>query len=151
VKKMARKARLKNWLIVGKIGEFCSVSTATVRRWIKTGEMSAIRLPSGHFRVSLTNFKDFLKRYDMPVSEELYEMSELEERLREAIRQSPEGATLAQLAERLNIALVVDGRAAGSLLDVGEVRKGNNHYYPANSGIEQGNSCMQLGLRGRGK
>jgi len=73
---MARRARAKNWLSVGKIGEYCLVSTATVRRWIKTGEMSAIRLPSGHYRVSIAAFKDFLKRHDIPVREELNEIEE---------------------------------------------------------------------------
>jgi len=133
---MARKARAKNWLSVGKIGEYCLVSTATVRRWIKTGEMSAIRLPSGHYRVSLSNFKDFLQRHNMSVSEELYQMSELEERLLEAVRQNPEGATAAQLAEKLNIANAVVGRVARSLLDVGKIRKEDNRYFPVNFGYE---------------
>lgn len=75
---MARKARVKNWLSVGKIGEYCLVSTATVRRWIKTSELSAIRLPSGHYRVSIADFRDFLKKHDMPIKAELYEVSEPE-------------------------------------------------------------------------
>jgi len=155
VEKMARKAQSKNWLGVGKIGEYCLVSTATVRRWIKTGDMTAIRLPSGHYRVSIADFKDFLKRYDIPVGEELkdflkrygipvgeelftifhppYEMSELETKLLEAIRNNLGGATLVQLAERLEVAPVVAGRAARSLLDAGKIRKEGNRYYPENS------------------
>jgi len=74
VKKMARRARAKNWLSVGKIG--VPGKHSTVRRWIKTGEMSAIRLPSGHYRVSIADFKDFLKRHDIPVREELNEIEE---------------------------------------------------------------------------
>lgn len=46
------------------------VSKVTVRRWIKGSKMSAIRLPSGHYRVSIVDFRDFLKRFGMPISEE---------------------------------------------------------------------------------
>ena len=73
---MTKKSRQRTWLSVGKIGEYCLVSTATVRRWIKTGDLSAIRLPSGHYRVSIADFKDFLKRHDIPVREELNEIEE---------------------------------------------------------------------------
>jgi excisionase family DNA binding protein len=73
VNKMTRKARAKNWLSVGKVSEYCLVSTATVRRWIKNGDLSSIRLPSGHYRVGIAEFKDFLKRHDMPIKEELNE------------------------------------------------------------------------------
>ncbi len=77
---MTRKAQSKNWLSVGKIGEYCLVSTATVRRGIKTGDMTAIRLPSGHYRVTVADFRDFLKRHNMPVKGELFESeSEKEE------------------------------------------------------------------------
>ena len=133
---MTQKASAKNWLSVGKIGEYCLVSTATVRRWIKTGDMTAIRLPSGHYRVSIADFKDFLKRHDIPVREELYEMSELEieTKILEAIRHNPDGATLVQLAERLGVAPVVAGRAVRSLLDAGKIRKEGIRYYPENSG-----------------
>ena len=130
---MANKMRAKNWLSVGKIGEYCLVSTATVRRWIKTGDMTAIRLPSGHYRVSIADFKDFLKRHDIPVREELYEMSDLETKLLEAIRHNPDGAALVQLAERLEVAPVVAGRAARGLIDAGKIRKEGNRYYPENS------------------
>jgi len=70
----------KNWVGVGLVGKYCLVSTATVRRWIKQGELSAIRLPSGHYRVTVADFRDFLGRYDMPVKGELFESeSEKEE------------------------------------------------------------------------
>jgi len=145
---MVRKARAKNWLSVGKIGEYCLVSTATVRRWIKTSELLAIRLPSGHYRVSIAGFKDFLKRHDIPVREELYEMSELEKKLLEAIRHNPGGATLVHLAEGLGVAPVVAGRAARSLLDMGKIRKEESRYYPAqletNSGARKGKQVERM-------
>jgi len=72
----------------------------------------------------------------MPVREELelYEMTELEARLLEAVRSSPEGASLVHLAEKLKIAPVVAGRVARSLVDMGKVRrKEDNRYYPVES------------------
>ena len=130
---MTQKVWAKNWLSVGKIGEYCLVSTATVRRWIKSGELPSIRLPSGHYRISITDFRDFLKRHDMPVKEELYTMSALETKLLEAIRHNLGGVTLVQLAEHLEVAPVVAERAARSLMDSGKIRKEGNRYYPENS------------------
>jgi excisionase family DNA binding protein len=49
------------------------VSRSTVRRWINDGRLTAMKLPSGHFRVSIADFKDFLKRYNMPEPKELRE------------------------------------------------------------------------------
>jgi excisionase family DNA binding protein len=69
---MTRKPRAKGWLSIGKVSDYCAVSTATVRRWIKSDELTAIRLPSGHYRVSLAEFKDFLIRHDMPVREDFF-------------------------------------------------------------------------------
>jgi excisionase family DNA binding protein len=130
---MASKARAKSWLSVGRVGEYCLVSTATVRRWIKTGDLSAIRLPSGHYRVRLADFKEFLKRHDIPVREELelYEMSRQEIKIFEAVMRNPGGVALLELAERVGIAPIVAGRAARNLLDAGKIRKEDNRYYPA--------------------
>jgi excisionase family DNA binding protein len=56
---------------VGSIAGYCMVSPATVRRWIRAGELRATHLPSGQFRVSEDDFKEFLKRNNMPISREL--------------------------------------------------------------------------------
>ncbi len=58
----------KNWFTVGRIAQYCLVTSVTVRRWIEKGELSAIRLPSGHYRVSIADFRDFLERYNMPIN-----------------------------------------------------------------------------------
>ncbi len=63
----------KNWFTVGRIAQYCLVTSVTVRRWIEKGELSAIRLPSGHYRVSIADFRDFLERYNMPIKEGLFE------------------------------------------------------------------------------
>jgi len=43
------------------------VSRSTVRRWIKNGDLNAVMLPSGHYRVSINNLTEFLKRHGMPL------------------------------------------------------------------------------------
>ncbi len=64
---------MKNWLTATDVADRCMVSTATVRRWVKDGKLSAMKLPSGHFRVTVEDFRDFLKQYHMPIREELLE------------------------------------------------------------------------------
>lgn len=70
---MSRRTKLngKVSVTVGSIAGYCMVSPATVRRWIHGGELSATELPSGQFRVSLDDFREFLQRNNMPVSDEL--------------------------------------------------------------------------------
>ena len=55
------------------IAEYCLVSPVTVRRWVKDGKISAMTLPSGHYRITAAGFRDFLERFNMPIKEELFE------------------------------------------------------------------------------
>jgi excisionase family DNA binding protein len=59
-------------ITVKNIAEYCMVSGVTVRRWIKDGKLNAMKLPSGHYRITTDGFRDFLKRYHMPIKEELF-------------------------------------------------------------------------------
>ncbi len=68
---MARQRLHKNSLTVGRIGEY--YLPIAVRGWMSKGKLSAIRLPSGHYRISIADFRDFLKRYNMPIKEGLFE------------------------------------------------------------------------------
>ncbi len=61
----------QDFVAIESIGNYCMVSSTTVRRWIKDGKLHAVKLPSGHFRVSVMDLTDFLKRNDLPVSDEL--------------------------------------------------------------------------------
>jgi excisionase family DNA binding protein len=54
------------------IAVYCQVSKSTVLKWIEDGKLQAYRLPSGHYRIDKEDFRDFLKRYDMPIKEELF-------------------------------------------------------------------------------
>ena len=50
---MKQKTKFKEEQITVKdIAEYCLVSDVTVRRWIKDGKLSAMKLPSGHYRTS---------------------------------------------------------------------------------------------------
>jgi excisionase family DNA binding protein len=53
------------------VASYCMVSTATVRRWLKDGKLTSIRLPSNQCRVSMGDFRDFLSRYNIPIREGL--------------------------------------------------------------------------------
>jgi len=39
----------------------------------EAGKISAIRLPSGHYRITLVDFRDFLERWHIPVEDWLLE------------------------------------------------------------------------------
>jgi excisionase family DNA binding protein len=61
----------RDFVSVASIAGYCMVSRSTVTRWIKNGALRAMKLPSGHFRVSVTDVRAFLKRHDMPITLEL--------------------------------------------------------------------------------
>jgi len=65
----------EKWLTSKGIADYCMVSRVTVRRWIKGGKLTAIKLPSGHFRVTLVDFRAFLERWNIPVEDWLLEES----------------------------------------------------------------------------
>ena len=69
--KQMRQSKIR--LTVKGVADYCLVSRVTVRRWIKGGKLSAIRLPSGHYRVSIADFRDFLRRNNIPIKGELFE------------------------------------------------------------------------------
>ncbi len=62
VKKMPRE-----YLTTGTIAEYCGVSKVTVLRWIAKGHLTAFRLPEGHYRVRMDDFKNFLAKHNIPV------------------------------------------------------------------------------------
>jgi excisionase family DNA binding protein len=61
------KAKLsgQDFVTIVDISNHCMVSPATVRRWIKDHKLNAYRLPGGHFRVTLHDFKDFEKYFNI--------------------------------------------------------------------------------------
>ncbi len=61
----------RDFVAINNIGDYCMVSPSTVRRWIKDGKLHAYRLPSGQYRVPVQDLKDFFKRNDLPVPNDL--------------------------------------------------------------------------------
>ena len=55
------------------IADYCMVSKITVRRWIRSGRLSAIRLPGGHYRINVADFREFLERWNIPANGTLLE------------------------------------------------------------------------------
>jgi len=55
------------------IAAYCQVSKSTVLEWIKSGQLKAFSLPSGHYRIDRNDFRDFLERWDMPIKGSLFE------------------------------------------------------------------------------
>ncbi len=54
------------------IADYCMVSTSTVRRWLNNGKLKSIKLPSNQYRVSVDDFFDFLRRYNIPINEDFF-------------------------------------------------------------------------------
>ncbi len=63
------KIATRTSVTVNGIANYCLVSESTVRRWIMDGKLSALRLPSGQYRITAADFRDFLNRYDIPIRE----------------------------------------------------------------------------------
>ena len=55
------------------IADHCMVSKTTVRRWIESGKLRAIRLPSGHCRISRVDYRSFLETCEIPLKEATFE------------------------------------------------------------------------------
>ena len=60
------------WLTSSDIATYCQVSKSTVLEWIKSGTLKAFSLPSGHYRIDKKDFREFLKRWDMPIKAWLF-------------------------------------------------------------------------------
>jgi excisionase family DNA binding protein len=58
---------MPEFISVGFIARRTGVSNATVLRWIRMGQLSAFRLPGGHFRISREELAKFLAKYNMPL------------------------------------------------------------------------------------
>jgi hypothetical protein len=50
-------------VIVKGISNCCLVSETTIRRWIRDGKLSGLRLPSSQHRITAVDFNDFLNQY----------------------------------------------------------------------------------------
>jgi len=72
-----------------------------------------------------------MEKKKAPVAEE--EIPNLEAKLLAMITLHPEGITLAEVAEKFDVAPIVLGRASRSLLAKGKIRKEDKLYFPVAS------------------
>lgn len=48
------------------IAKMCGVKKITVLRWIESGKLNAMSLPSGHKRIKVSDYNEFATKYNMP-------------------------------------------------------------------------------------
>lgn len=60
-----------NVITTRSIAGYCNVTQRTAIQWINEGKIRAHRTPGNHIRIYREDFLDFLKRFEMPVPEEL--------------------------------------------------------------------------------
>lgn len=60
-----------DYLTTRQIANLCGVSTTTVIRWIDTGKLKGFKLPSGHRRAVYGDVSEFLKRFGIPLPDEV--------------------------------------------------------------------------------
>ena len=64
---MQKRVKIKD------IASYCMVSKTTVRRWIESGKLQAIRLPSGHYRINQVDYRRFLDNCEIPLKDGTFE------------------------------------------------------------------------------
>ena len=64
---------LPEYVTTGTIAHYCGVTSVTVLRWIRQRQLSAFRLPGGHYRIHRGDFSKFLTKYNMPTSRRMAE------------------------------------------------------------------------------
>lgn len=73
---MAKKERFENNtprpLTTGEVASYCHVTINAVKKWIYTNKIKAFLTPGGHYRIKPQDFKEFLKKYRMPLAEEVF-------------------------------------------------------------------------------
>jgi two-component system, OmpR family, response regulator VicR len=65
----------KRPLTTGEIAKYCHVTHRGVLKWVESGKLKAYRTPGKHSRVSIEDFLNFLKEYNMPIPVELQPVS----------------------------------------------------------------------------
>lgn len=63
------------YMTVGLVARWCGVSNTTVLRWIKRGQITAFRLPAGHYRIGKEALAEFLANCHIPSCEFLTGLS----------------------------------------------------------------------------
>ncbi len=107
------------------IAKLCDVYPTTVANWIDEGKLNAFSTPGGHRRVNGKDLLKFLKKYKMPVPEEL----------------------LAQKSGFKKKILIVDDdpKVLRSITEVLKKKRGKDKIYTAVDGFEAGQAVIEFG------
>ena len=70
-KKPLSESFTKAVLTTGDIARYCHTNVFQVNCWIKNEELKTFQTPGGHNRITIEEFKSFLERHNIPVSEEI--------------------------------------------------------------------------------
>ncbi len=57
------------YLTTGEAAKRCGVKLNTIKNWIRSGEITAIRTPGGHWRIPQAAFMAFLETFNTPVTQ----------------------------------------------------------------------------------
>ncbi|MBI2845646.1 MAG: response regulator [Chloroflexi bacterium] len=63
-------AKRRRALTTGQVADYCSVRPATVFNWVKAGKLKAYTTAGGHYRIRVEDFREFLKRQNIPIDED---------------------------------------------------------------------------------
>ena len=68
---MYKEKNNQKFFTTGQVAKYCYVTHRAVLKWVASGKLKAYRTPGKHSRVSLEDFRGFLKEYNMPIPAEL--------------------------------------------------------------------------------
>jgi len=57
------------YITTGEAAKMCGVQLNTIKNWIRSGNVSAIRTPGGHWRLPRSEFLAFMRRFGMSVGD----------------------------------------------------------------------------------
>jgi excisionase family DNA binding protein len=70
---MVRKnLKARDYISMNSVAGYCMVGRGTVRRWIVSGQLKSIRLPSGQSRISVKDFKEFCRQNAIPIGNGIF-------------------------------------------------------------------------------
>jgi excisionase family DNA binding protein len=63
--------RRRSFFTTFEIGQICGVNITTVQNWVKSSKLKAFHTPGGHRRVKREDLVSFMKKFGMPIPEDL--------------------------------------------------------------------------------
>ena len=61
----------KEFFTTGDVARWCKIPYITALSWIKSDKIKSRRTPGGHYRITRSDFVEFLEKYDFSIPDEL--------------------------------------------------------------------------------